>query len=96
MYNNKKIIERRTEMFKSQLNKARDDYENNLKSFMQSYLFKPLTKTVQEIIQREVDSFLERNELGINVYVEIVDGGIIIIGRTLIDEIVWEHIHKKF
>jgi hypothetical protein len=95
MHNNKEIVERRAEMFKSQLDKARDDYKNNLCPNLQSFELRPLTKVVLETIQREVNSFLERNELAITVYVEPFEEGIYLMGRTLIDEIVWINIYKE-
>lgn len=95
MYNDKEIVERRAEMFKSQLDKARDDYKSNLYPTLQSFELQPLTKVVLKTIQREVDSFLERNGLGINVYVEPFEEGISLMGRTLIDEMVWINIYKE-
>lgn len=42
-----------------------------------------------------IDRFLEQNNLKISVYVEVYEQNIVVLGRTIIDEIVWESIQNR-
>ena len=92
MFNQDSMIEKRVEFLKTQLDTIKTDFRTNLKPTLIKYEYNALTNALLENIQREIDYFLERNELRISVYVSVFNRNLVIIGRTLIDEIVWEGI----
>ena len=92
MYNNDSVIEKRVDSLKNQFETAQDDFQKNLKPSLIKYEYNILTKALLENIDTEIHSFLERNEIGISVYVTTLNDNLIILGNTLIDEIVWEQI----
>lgn len=94
MLDTRSILERKIKSFEEELGEIRYDYKTNLKYMFYNYLFKPFTKVVKEEIQREIESFLERNNLNIKVCVyELIDGQeLYIVGNTLIDQLIWERI----
>jgi len=92
MYNQDSIIEERAKSLKSELEKIRDDFKTNLKPTLLKYEYSPLTHSLLEKIQREIDFFLSNHRLRISVYVSVLNQNLFITGRTLIDEIVWEQI----
>lgn len=88
----KEITEKRLGFLKNQLETIQDDFRENLKPKLCKYEYNAITDELLYNIQREIDYFLERNNLKINVYLSVFNQNIIIVGRTLIDEIVWEAI----
>jgi hypothetical protein len=94
MYNQELIIEKKVEFLKNQVEKIQSDFRNNLKPILLRYECEMFTESVLEKIQRDIDCFLERNELNIfvGVYSDISNQRLCFIGRTLIDELVWEQI----
>lgn len=94
MYDQRMILERKIKSFEEELGEIQYDYKTNLKYKFSNYLLKPFTRVVIEEIQREIESFLERNNLNIKVYVYDLIGGqeLYIVGNTLIDQLIWERI----
>lgn len=92
MYNQDSVIEKKVEFLKNQLETIQNDFRTNLKPTLIKYEYNALTRALLENIQREIDYFLERNELKISVYVSMLNGNLVVIGRTLVDELVWEQI----
>lgn len=86
------IFQERVDFLKNQLQLIRTDFNENLKPKILSFECKPFTMSNIESIQREIDHFLERNELRISVYVHRLSDSLSIVGRTIIDELVWEQI----
>lgn len=92
MYNQDSIIEKRVDFLKTQLETIKNDFRTNLKPTLIKYEHSLLSNQLLENIQREIDHFLERNGLKISVYVSILNNNLVIIGRTLVDELIWEQI----
>lgn len=86
------IIENRIEFLKNQLETIQNDFRSNLKPTLLKYEYNAFTHSLLENIQREIDVFLERNQLKISVYISIFNQNLVVLGSTLIDEIVWEQI----
>ena len=86
------IFQERVDFLKNQLQSIRTDFSINLKPKILSFECQPLTRLDTEIIQGEIDQFLERNKLRISVYAHLLSDRIVIVGRTIIDELVWEQI----
>lgn len=84
--------EKKIEFLKNQLETIQNDFRTNLKPTLIKYEYNSLTRALLENIQREIDYFLERNELKISVYVSMLNQNFVVIGRTLVDELVWEQI----
>lgn len=89
MYNKDSVIEQRVEGLKNELERIQDDFRTNLKPTLIKYEYNLLTRVLLENIQREIDYFLERNGLKISVYVTVFNENLVVIGRTLVDELVW-------
>lgn len=92
MYNQDQIIENRIDFLKNQLETIQNDFRTNLKPKLNNYQYKSLTKMLLKNIQNDIDNFLERNDLRISVYVSVLNQNLIVVGLTLIDELVWENI----
>lgn len=92
MYNQDSVIENRVEFLKNQLETIQNDFRTNLKPILTKYKYNALTRALLENIQREIDYFLERNGLKISVYVSMLNQNLVVIGRTLVDELVWKQI----
>ena len=86
------IIEDRIDFLKTQLETIRNDFRENLKPTLTKYEFSPLTRSLLEDIQIEINYFLKRNNLPISIYVSMLNERLVFLGRTLVDEIVWESI----
>ena len=82
----------RVKLLKDQLESIRGDFHKSLKPKLMSHQYKALTQAELESMQEEVNHFLARNQLNISVYVTTIYHDIVVIGRTLVDEIVWEGI----
>lgn len=94
MYNKDSVVKGRIEFLTNQLETIRDDFRTNLKPKLIKYEHSTLTKVLLENIQSDINFFLERNELKISVYVTILDQELVILGISLIDQLVWEQIIK--
>jgi len=92
MYNQDSIIKERVGFLKNQLEIIQDDFKKKLKPSLLKYEYNLLTPNLIENIQREIDFFLSNHQLKISVYVSVLNRNIVVLGRTLIDEIVWEQI----
>jgi hypothetical protein len=91
-YNQESVIQHRIDYLKSQLETIQNDFRTNLKPSLIKYEYNKLNRTLLEDIQREIDYFLERNQLKISVYISVLNQNLIILGRELIDELIWEQI----
>ena len=92
MWNNQDEITERIEYLKTQLERIQKDFRNNLKPKLLSFGNQMITPNTLNIIQNEIYCFLDRNNLKINVEVLLNNQKIVVFGRTLIDELVWENI----
>jgi hypothetical protein len=92
MYNQDSVIKEKVKFLQNQLETIHDDFRTNLKPSLIKYEHNFLTRILLENIQKEIDWFLERNGLKISVYVSILNQNLVVIGRTLVDELVWEQI----
>lgn len=94
MHDQRIILERKIKSFEEELGEIQYDYRTNLRCKFSNYLLKPFTRALKEEIQRDIESFLERNNLNITLYVyDLIDGETIcIVGNTLIDQLIWEKI----
>ena len=79
-----------------ELESIQRDFNMNLGPEISRYINMPLTMDVKDSIRLYLDEFLERNDLGIKLL--IVDKGesLYIIGRTLVDELVWSRITENY
>lgn len=74
-----------------------DNWKTNfveLKSALLLYESKPLTMSMSDEIQYLIDNFVRENNINIKLYVNQINQKIIIMGRTLEDELIWESIQR--
>lgn len=63
---------------------------------LSSFELRPLTRAIIEEVQVIIDDFVHTNQLGIAMSVYEFDGGLICMGATLKDELVWEAITQNY
>ena len=96
MKNNEEMfIDRKIEFLKTSLEDIREDFRVNLKPKLKEFEYTEFTVAKLEEIQNIINRFLNKNRIGIiNVSVYRYNDNIVIIGDTIIDEIVWQHIQN--
>lgn len=94
MYNQDEIIKERIDRLSEKYMELRENFKK-VKSKLEAFTLTPLTKQSLAEYQYIIDDFLEQNNLNISVYVTLYENNrVICLGRTIIDEIVWECIQK--
>ena len=95
MKNNEEMfIDRKIEFLKTSLEDIREDFRVNLKPKLKEFEYTEFTHAKLEQIQNIIKRFINKNSINIKVCVYKYNDNIVIIGNTLIDEIVWEHIQN--
>ena len=90
---NKDILDYKKNQFVGKLENWKNKFVE-LKSALLLYESKPLTMSILTEIQYLVDDFVKYNDIHIKLYVNQIDQKIIIMGRTLEDELIWESIQR--
>jgi len=90
---NKDILEYKKREFTEKLENWKSKFVE-LKSKLISFENTALTMAKLTEIQYLVDDFVRYNDIHIKLYVNQIDQDIVIMGRTLEDELVWESIQR--
>lgn len=93
MYNRDLVIKERIDSFSGQYSQLKENFKS-VYDKLKEFEYKPLTQSNIQECQMIIDRFLEQNNLKISVYVEVYEQNLVILGRTIIDEIVWESIQN--
>jgi len=91
-YLNAQRVRDRVVFYKERIHEIRLDFRENLKPRFEGYVRMPLTQAIRNDIQSNIDTFLFKWDLDINVYVDQTEDGLVLMGVGLIDSIVWESI----
>lgn len=95
MFDNDTIIAKRVDFLKHEFQKVYNDFQQNLKPKLLLFEHEPFSKQMLVEIQNEIDHFLHRNNLKISVYATSYKRSILILGETMIDNLVWESFQKQ-
>lgn len=90
---NKDIYEYKQKLFIEKLVDWKSKFVE-LKSALLLYEKTPLTMSTLTEIQYLVDDYVRNNNINIKLYVNQIDQKIIVMGRTLEDELIWESIQR--
>lgn len=93
MINRDLVIKERIDSLSERYSQLKENFKS-IHDKLKEFEYKQLTQSNIQECQMIIDRFLEQNNLKISVYVEVYEQNIVVLGRTIIDEIVWESIQN--
>ena len=94
MINRDLVIKERVDSLSERYSQLKENFKS-IYDKLKEFEYKQLTQSNIQECQMIIDRFLEQNNLKISVYVEVYEQNLVVLGRTIIDEIVWESIQDK-